>query len=655
MSVLRSSSNTDEYEVGTPGSASITVTDNDDVPGKPATLTTLGKHERVDLTWIPPADTGTSAIDSYEYRSKETAATNWSGWDSVGGDGNTRTYTVTNLTNGTDYSFQVRAVSAAGDGAASDTATATPVPPPYITNIEITSEPKVHDTYSLADGIITVAVTFSEAVDTRFGPLLDIKIGNTTFAAEYTSGDLTDTLVFRLNIHVSREDADGISIPENALRNTSISSITAVSNDEPAVLSHDELGDDPEHKLETIRPTYESGEVVPDGTKLALTFSEEISEVDDTKITVQVDGTTVTVTDTSINGAQVELTLQAPITSDMAVVTVELDRRAFFDRFKNANTPVSAQTLENNYALAEWELTIDSGGNTDENGNPVVIEGGDSVTATARITNGVTFATDQNLDLKWGTLDVGGGAHVNGANNAGTITVPANQSQASLMLHAPQAAGVQTYRWPRTFDLIASLGNTEADKTPLTWRDDENPPVATISAENAKITEGEDIRLTASPVPGFRFKRQRYPDRHGQRQHADHHPRRVRARGRRHVEGTHHRHQRQLHPGHPPGDLRIVAQRRLPLHPGRAVLSDGHRAGQRHPPLAPACPQRAGRRPGGHPDLGISRVGRRRATHRRLRSSLERNGRRVIQRLATRGFGPDIHRPEPHQRDGVHL
>ena len=86
-----------------------------------------GESQQVTLSWdVPPA--GDNVV-SYEYRIDPDPVAGTSGWtlwqsfDDV-------SYTVTGLTNGTTYSFQVRANNNQGDGPDSDTVTATPSGPP---------------------------------------------------------------------------------------------------------------------------------------------------------------------------------------------------------------------------------------------------------------------------------------------------------------------------------------------------------------------------------------------------------------------------------------------------------------------------------------------------------------------------------------------
>ena len=106
----------------------VTITDNDDAPGAPATLTAEGGFEEATLTWTAPADAGTSTIDGYDYRvsTDTTGPFTWDpDWtaipDSGSGAANATSYTVTMhagaaLENGTTYTFEVRARSAAGAG-----------------------------------------------------------------------------------------------------------------------------------------------------------------------------------------------------------------------------------------------------------------------------------------------------------------------------------------------------------------------------------------------------------------------------------------------------------------------------------------------------------------------------------------------------------
>ena len=64
-----------------------------------------------------------------------------SGADIPSSDGDTVKYTVIDLTNDTEYSFQIRGNNSGGFGSESDSATATPVvpdPPGAPTNLQVT-------------------------------------------------------------------------------------------------------------------------------------------------------------------------------------------------------------------------------------------------------------------------------------------------------------------------------------------------------------------------------------------------------------------------------------------------------------------------------------------------------------------------------------
>ena len=94
-------------------------------PAAPTSLAATNGDTQSVLTWTAPTDTGGSAITGYKVKWGETSG--YPGNAAYISTGSTNaTYTKTSLTNGTQYSFQVAAINAEGDGAYSSTATATP-------------------------------------------------------------------------------------------------------------------------------------------------------------------------------------------------------------------------------------------------------------------------------------------------------------------------------------------------------------------------------------------------------------------------------------------------------------------------------------------------------------------------------------------------
>ena len=94
------------------------------LPGAPASLTATAGDEEVALVWSAPADDGGAPITGYEYRhAAGDAVLEDTPWRSAGLNLNR---TVTGLTNGQQYAFEVRARNRVGEGEARG-ALATPV------------------------------------------------------------------------------------------------------------------------------------------------------------------------------------------------------------------------------------------------------------------------------------------------------------------------------------------------------------------------------------------------------------------------------------------------------------------------------------------------------------------------------------------------
>ena len=88
-------------------------------PGRPGNLSARpgNIYTRVDLSWTAAVANG-SPITSYQYRYRKSGTSSWSGWSGVGV---VTSYTVSGLSSGASYAFEVRAVNAVGAGSAAQT------------------------------------------------------------------------------------------------------------------------------------------------------------------------------------------------------------------------------------------------------------------------------------------------------------------------------------------------------------------------------------------------------------------------------------------------------------------------------------------------------------------------------------------------------
>ena len=105
-------------------------------PGAPQDFTATAGHAEVTLGWTAPESDGGSAITRYQYRHAAgltvPTSASWTnvadGSDDGNSTGDETSVTVSSLTNGTEYAFEVRAVNSVGEGAKAGPVTATPAP-----------------------------------------------------------------------------------------------------------------------------------------------------------------------------------------------------------------------------------------------------------------------------------------------------------------------------------------------------------------------------------------------------------------------------------------------------------------------------------------------------------------------------------------------
>ena len=186
-----------------------------------------------------------------------------------------------------------------------------------------------------------------------------------------------------------------------------------------------------------------------------------------------------------------------PNDTDFNVTGLDAGTEYTFEvRAVNGIDPGPAATVTRTTATPAWSFTLRDSSN---NNVTQLTEGGDSATATVSITNNVRFGADQTVTLEWGIGDLSTGL-IQGAGGATSITISAEQSSGSLEISSPENP-VDSYDAPATLALRATHAGTVIGSIQLTRRDDETPPVATITDAPDTVNEGDSIEVEISLAP----------------------------------------------------------------------------------------------------------------------------------------------------------
>ena len=431
---------------------------------------------------------------------------NWSSWTETGVDpgASNPAHTVTNLDNTTPYTFEVQARSAAGNGPPSNRATGTPLPPPVLTSIELTSDAGSDDTYAIGDDIVAT-VTFDRTLelDTANGtPALVLTIGNGTGDATCALATDTKKLECTYTVVGDDEDTDGVSIGANrlALNGGRIHGIHGATGGD-AELAHAALGSDGSHKVDGVRPTPANASV--NGIALTLEWSEPLdtgSAPAAGQFVLGVDsGTAPAVSSLTMSGTTMTLTLAsaADATRGYTLAYTVPSSNPVKDLAGNEAVAFTGTGIET--VQITWSFTLTSS-RTDGAGNPLVVEGGATATATVSIANAVTTTVAQTVRLQWDGSDIGGdgepGRLLTIAGVVGpTITVPAGAQSASAVIGVREDA---LYAPTHTAAFTATHLGTEIGSADLTLTDDDEPPVMTIAVSASPAAS--DTRMSAITI-----------------------------------------------------------------------------------------------------------------------------------------------------------
>ena len=239
------------------------------VPGAPASLTATAGDEEVALVWSAPADDGGSPVTGYEYRfAAGTTVPGDTPWQSAGLD---LEWTVTGLTNGQQYAFEVRASNRVGEGEARG-ALATPV-----------GAPGALASLTATAGDEEVALVWSAPADDGGTPVTGYEYrfaagttvpGDTPWQSagldlEWTVTGLTNGQQYAFEVRASNRVGEGeargaLATPVGAPG--ALASLTATAGDEEVALVWSAPADDGGTPVTGYEYRFAAGTAVPEDT-----------------------------------------------------------------------------------------------------------------------------------------------------------------------------------------------------------------------------------------------------------------------------------------------------------------------------------------------------------------------------------------------------
>ena len=211
------------------------------VPTAPLNPAATPGNREVTLTWLPPADDRANSIQKYQVRHAETGG-NYGSWSDVAGAAAARTHTVIDLTNGIEYTFQVRAINPVGNGA-EGTVEATPF------SLEEATTPL---NLAAAAGYKEVTLTWLPPADSRAATVEKYQVRHAEIDGDYGSWtDVADGAEARTHTVTGLTNFQKYKFQLNAVTTLGSTRRPARSGGDPARLR--DVGDQRQHQTRQQR------------------------------------------------------------------------------------------------------------------------------------------------------------------------------------------------------------------------------------------------------------------------------------------------------------------------------------------------------------------------------------------------------------------
>ena len=223
----------------------VTITDNDAAPAAPVNFKAIAGDARVTLTWDPAND---DIISHWEYQQKQGSGAYGAWTDITSSDQYTTAHALEKLTNGTQYTFQLRAVNATGNGASSGEESATPTAgnnPPTVENpiadltlvagttqdVDVSGTFDDHDddslTYTAISANTSVAtVSLSETTLTVSG----VAAGDTTVTVSASDNSASASDTFAVKVETDTQPGLAAIADQSYTRGVEIEALTLPSS-----------------------------------------------------------------------------------------------------------------------------------------------------------------------------------------------------------------------------------------------------------------------------------------------------------------------------------------------------------------------------------------------------------------------------------------
>ena len=455
-------------------------------PGAPASLTATPGDTQVTLTWTPPASDGGAAITKYQYRVSDDGGTTWNpdwtdvpdGSDSGSDQADERSVTVTNLTNETEHTFQVRAVNSEGNGAPAQ-ATATPSAAGPGESITLAA-----DFTSIIRELHEVTFTLTRAGSTALAADVTLMVENASGDSVIIASGRTETLTFAAN-----DDTVEFAVPLSWIRSGRPTGSFVATVEAPA-----------EYDASAATATVEV--VNPTGTLIEVSLDQtsyDVNEGDDLTLNLVFNVLE------EISAPNKDLATSLGVSTSQGTAKVNADYKNLFlsptipasswslveDRYV-AILPLTVETVED--ALYErpmgshegLEINLQSGG-----GTPTWVTVKGPTTGTTRYPVTITDNETLNLSAELSSTGLTAGQNLRIDEDAGedvTLTVT-NSDLASNGNPVTLPPGVKLKITP---DIPTNRGATETDDWTISPDEIDLGGTATITIIDDMLEEGPE-------------------------------------------------------------------------------------------------------------------------------------------------------------------